>query len=104
MSPRMSILAPGPSNSVNHDEHLIDRAAMLAMRAMMALQPAAEFGTEGRAAFDDLMESRCRAQGTRYHRRIPPAQPRDARPSHCHPPTNSMEKRHDSHPVRRPEA
>lgn len=38
-----------------HKEHLLDRAAMVAMRAMIALQPAADLGPDGRAAFDDLM-------------------------------------------------
>lgn len=38
-----------------HKEHLLDRAAMAAMRAMIALQPAADLGPSGRAAFDDLM-------------------------------------------------
>lgn len=39
-----------------HKEHLLDRAAMVAMRAMIALQPKADLGPGGRAAFDDLME------------------------------------------------
>lgn len=39
---------------------------MLAMRAMMALQPAAEFGTEGRSAFDELMEKTPAADGVTY--------------------------------------
>lgn len=39
-----------------HGEQLLDRAAMLAMRAMLALQPAADFGPAGRCAFDSLME------------------------------------------------
>ena len=66
MGPRMTIPAPRPANSVYHDEHLLDRAAMLAMRAMMALQPAAEFGTEGRSAFDELMEKTPAADGVTY--------------------------------------
>jgi epsilon-lactone hydrolase len=63
MGPRKTIPAPRSANSVYHDEHLLDRAAMLAMRAMMALQPAAEFGTEGRSAFDGLMEKTPAADG-----------------------------------------
>ena len=39
-----------------HREHLLDRAAMLAMRAMIALQPKADSGLVGRGAFDALME------------------------------------------------
>lgn len=62
----MSIPAPRPAKSVYHDEHLLDRAAMLPIRAMMALQPAAEFGTEGRAAFDELMEKTPAADGVTY--------------------------------------
>lgn len=38
-----------------HKEHLLDRAAMVAMRAMIALQPAADLSPGGRAAFDELM-------------------------------------------------
>lgn len=62
----MSIPAPRPAKSVYHDEHLLDRAAMLPIRAMMALQPAAEFGAEGRAAFDELMEKTPAADGVTY--------------------------------------
>ena len=40
---------------IYHKEHLLDRAAMVAMRAMIALQPAADLGPGGRAAFDELM-------------------------------------------------
>ena len=40
---------------IYHKEHLLDRAAMVAMRAMIALQPAADLGPDGRAAFDELM-------------------------------------------------
>ena len=39
---------------------------MLAMRTMMALQPAVEFATEGRAAFDELMEKTPAADGVTY--------------------------------------
>ena len=50
----------------HHDEHLVDRAAMLAMRAMIALQPAADLGPDGRPAFDDLMEKTPAADGVEY--------------------------------------
>lgn len=40
---------------IYHKEHLLDRAAMAAMRAMIALQPTADLGPAGRAAFDALM-------------------------------------------------
>ena len=49
-----------------HDEHLVDRAAMLAMRAMIALQPAADLGPDGRPAFDKLMEKTPTADGVDY--------------------------------------
>ncbi|MEA2726075.1 MAG: hypothetical protein QOD93_5819 [Acetobacteraceae bacterium] len=41
-----------------HREHLLDRAGMLAMRAMIALRPAADPGPGGRAAFDELWPER----------------------------------------------
>ena len=50
----------------HHDEHLIDRAAMLAMRAMIALGPAADLGPGGRPAFDDLMAKTPAADGIDY--------------------------------------
>jgi acetyl esterase/lipase len=40
---------------IYHKEHLLDRAAMVAMRAMIALQPAADLSPSGRAGFDELM-------------------------------------------------
>jgi acetyl esterase/lipase len=49
-----------------HDEHLVDHAAMLAMRAMIALQPAADLGPDGRPAFDELMEKTPSAEGVEY--------------------------------------
>jgi acetyl esterase/lipase len=49
-----------------HPEHLLDRTAMLAMRAMIALQPAADLGPGGRAAFDALMERTPAAAGVAY--------------------------------------
>lgn len=50
----------------HHDEHLVDRVAMLAMRAMIALQPTADLGPDGRPAFDDLMEKTPIAEGVEY--------------------------------------
>jgi acetyl esterase/lipase len=49
-----------------HSEHLLDRAAMLAMRAMIALQPTADLGPGGRAAFDALMERTPAAASVAY--------------------------------------
>lgn len=40
---------------IYHKEHLLDRAAMLAMRAAIALQPAADLSPSVRAMFDELM-------------------------------------------------
>jgi monoterpene epsilon-lactone hydrolase len=49
-----------------HKEHLLDRAAMLAMRAMIALQPRTEFGPSARPAFDALIEKTPAAEGVTY--------------------------------------
>jgi acetyl esterase/lipase len=49
-----------------HPEHLLDRAAMLGMRAMIALQPTLDLGPGGRAAFDALMERTPDAAGVAY--------------------------------------
>jgi acetyl esterase/lipase len=49
-----------------HPEHLLDRAAMLAMRTMIALQPTADLGPGGRTAFDALMERTPAAAGVAY--------------------------------------
>src|SRR5882672_8740134 len=62
----MTAVAPSLANSVWHEEHLLDRAAMLAMRAMLAVQPAADLGPGGRTAFDDLMEKTLAADGVSY--------------------------------------
>lgn len=40
---------------IYHKEHLLDRAAMLAMRAAIALQPAADLSPSVRAMFDEMM-------------------------------------------------
>ena len=62
----MSTDAPVLANSTHHSEHLADRAAMLAMRAMIALQPPADLGPAGRSAFDDLMGKTPAADGVTY--------------------------------------
>jgi hypothetical protein len=62
MSPDVSTAA----NTTHHSEHLADRAAMLAMRTMIALQPKADLGPAGRAAFDELMEKTPSAEGVAY--------------------------------------
>ncbi|SDA35858.1 alpha/beta hydrolase [Sphingomonas sp. NFR15] len=51
---------------IYHKEHLLDRAAMVAMRAMIALQPAADLGPNGRAAFDDMMGKTPQADTVTY--------------------------------------
>jgi epsilon-lactone hydrolase len=49
-----------------HDEHLLDRAAMLVMRGIIALQPKTNFGPDARPAFDALMEKTPAADGVTY--------------------------------------
>ena len=49
-----------------HEEHLLDRAAMLAVRALLAVQPKLEFGPEARPDFDSLMERTPAAEGVTY--------------------------------------
>ena len=51
---------------IYHKEHLLDRAAMVAMRAMIALQPAADLGPNGRNAFDELMGKTPQADTVTY--------------------------------------
>jgi acetyl esterase/lipase len=51
---------------IYHKEHLLDRAAMVAMRSMIALQPAADLSPSGRAAFDDLMGKTPQADTVTY--------------------------------------
>jgi acetyl esterase/lipase len=41
---------------IHHEEQLLDRGVMLAVRALLALQPKLEFIPESRAAFDELMQ------------------------------------------------
>jgi monoterpene epsilon-lactone hydrolase len=40
---------------IYHQAHLPDQAAMVAMRGMIAAQPAADLGPDGRVAFDEMM-------------------------------------------------
>jgi epsilon-lactone hydrolase len=54
------------TNTTHHSEHLADRAAMLAMRTVIALQSKADLGPAGRAAFDELMEKTPSAEGVTY--------------------------------------
>jgi len=49
-----------------HEEHLLDRAAMLAMRALLAVQPKLQFGPEARPDFDSQMEGTTAAEGVTY--------------------------------------
>jgi acetyl esterase/lipase len=52
--------------TTHHEEHLLDRAAMLAVRALLAVQPKLEFGPEARPDFDSLMERTPAAEGVTY--------------------------------------
>ena len=52
--------------TIYHDEHLRDRAAMLAIRAMIALQPSADLSPIGRSAFDELMAKTPAAESIAY--------------------------------------
>ena len=49
-----------------HDEQFLDRAAMLVMRGMIALQPKGEFGPEARPGFDEFMQKTPPAEGMTY--------------------------------------
>jgi acetyl esterase/lipase len=52
--------------TTHHEEHLLDRAAMLAMRALLAVQPKLQFGPEARLDFDSLMEKTPAVEGVTY--------------------------------------
>jgi monoterpene epsilon-lactone hydrolase len=52
--------------TTHHEEHLLDRAAMLAMRALLAVQPKLQFGPKARPDFDTLMERTPSAEGVTY--------------------------------------
>jgi acetyl esterase/lipase len=62
----MSADARLSAKTTHHPEHLADRAAMLAMRAMIAIQPPADLGPAGRTAFDELMAKTPSAEGVAY--------------------------------------
>jgi acetyl esterase/lipase len=62
----MNMYAPASTNSTYHAEHLVDRAAMLVMRTVIALQPKPNLGPAGRTAFDELMEKTPSAEGIAY--------------------------------------
>jgi hypothetical protein len=44
-----------------HNENLLDHAAMLAMRAVLAVQPKLEFGPEARPDFGESIEARAKS-------------------------------------------
>jgi len=50
----------------HHEEHLLDRAAMVLMRTMLAVQPKLQFVPDARPIFDELMEKTPEAQGVAY--------------------------------------
>ena len=52
--------------TTHHEEHLLDRAAMLAMRAQLAVQAKLQFGPEARPDFDSLMEKTPAVEGVTY--------------------------------------
>jgi len=62
----MSTDLSATTNTTHHSEHLADRVAMLAMRTMIALQPKADLGPTGRAAFNELMDKTPSAEGVIY--------------------------------------
>jgi hypothetical protein len=79
----MTEMQTTPVNDTYHSEHLLYRAAMLAIRSILALQSAPELGPGGRVAFDELMAktpAASRARGARHCRRFPPTPSRS--PSH----------------------
>ena len=51
---------------VHHDEHLHDRAAMLAMRATLALHGSTSSGPDARPDFDVMMARTPEADGVEY--------------------------------------
>jgi epsilon-lactone hydrolase len=53
-------------SEIHHDEHLLDRAAMLVMRTMLATQPTARFTPQSRQMFDELMEKTPRAEAVTF--------------------------------------
>jgi monoterpene epsilon-lactone hydrolase len=51
---------------IHHDEYLLDRGVMLALRAFLAIQPKLEFTPESRPVFDELMEKTPPVEGATY--------------------------------------
>lgn len=51
---------------IDHDEHPLDRAAMLVMRGMIALQPAIALGPGARPGFDAMTAKTPAAEGVTY--------------------------------------
>ena len=51
---------------IYHKEHLLDRAAMVLMRTLLAVQPKLQFGPEARPEFDDLMGKTPEAERVTY--------------------------------------
>jgi len=49
-----------------HNESLLDRAVMLAIRALLTVQPKLQFGPEARPDFDSLMEKTTVAESVTY--------------------------------------
>lgn len=49
-----------------HKEHLLDRAAMVLMRTMLAVQPKLQFVPDARPIFDELMEKTPEVPGVTY--------------------------------------
>jgi acetyl esterase/lipase len=62
----MNSAVPSLAKTTYHSEHLADRGAMLAMRTMLALQPAPDLASTGRTAFDELMSKTPSAEGVTY--------------------------------------
>jgi alpha/beta hydrolase fold len=64
----MSSDTSASAKATHYPEHLADRVAMVAMRAMIGLQPPADLGPAGRTAFDELMTKTPAAEGVTVDR------------------------------------
>lgn len=53
-------------STIRHDEHLLDRAAMFAMRGMLKLSPGPAITPDGRAAYDEIMARTPGAKGVTW--------------------------------------
>jgi len=53
-----------------HDEHLLDRAAMTAMRAVLAVQPRMKLEPASRPTYDELIEKTPVAEGVEFEAEI----------------------------------